>query len=197
MRTLLRSESPYLAAFTDSTIAQLMIITNTGLNQEGSVVQHVQHIRETLYFVYASLHILVERELAGEVERLGQEWHQRIHDSWDVAKNRKDVRFHEDYGWIQYQDGPIVKGMIEQFDRESLDISRKSDVLWAEKEMLWISSLEVRHRELLGLPEDIEPEVAESSSPSISSPIEFRNLEVVETNGNCSITGIEGQSSNL
>ena len=87
--------------------------------------------------------------------------------------------------------------MIEQFDRESLEISRKSDVLWAEKEMLWISSLGVRHRELLGLSADIEPEVAESSSPSISSPIEFRNVELVETNDNSSVTGIEGQSSNL
>ena len=188
------SESPYLAAHPNSNIAQLLIIAIAGPNQEGNVVHN---IRDTLYFVYSSLHILVERELAEERERLGQEWHQRIHDSWDVAKNRKDVRFHEDYGQIQYQDGPVVKGIIAQFDRESLEISRKSDVLWAEKEMLWISSLEVRHRELLGLPEDIEPEVAESSSPSISSPIEFRNLEVVETNDNCSITGIEGQSSNL
>jgi hypothetical protein len=197
IRTLLRSESPYLAAYPNSTIAQSMIITMTGLNQEGSVVQHVQHIRETLYFVYAALHLLVERELAEEVERLGQEWHQRIHDSWDVAKNRKDARFHEDNGWIQYQDGPVVKGIIAQFDRESLEISRKSDVLWAEKEMLWISSLGVRHRELPGLSAYIEPEVAESSSPSISSPIELRIAELIETNDNSSVTGIEGQSSNL
>ena len=162
------SESPYLDAHPNSTIAQLLIISMTGLNQEGNVVQH---IRETLYYVYSALHILVERELAEERERLGQEWHQRIHDSWDVAKNRKDVRFHEDYGWIQYQDGPVVKGMIEQFDRESLEISRRSDVLWAEKEMLWISSLGEHQRKVLGLSEDIDPEIVESSSPSISSPI--------------------------
>ncbi len=188
------SESPYLDAQPNSTIAQLLIISMTGLNQEGNVVQH---IRETLYYVYSALHILVERELAEERERLGQEWHQRIHDSWDVAKNRKDVRFHEDYGWIQYQDGPVVKGMIEKFDRESLEISRKSDVLWAEKEMLWISSLGEHQRKVLGLSEDIDPEIVESSSPSIPSPIEFRNLEFVETDDNGSVTGIECQSSNL
>jgi hypothetical protein len=76
------SESPYLDAHPNSTIAQLLIISMTGLNQEGNVVQHN---RDTLYYVYPALHSLVERELAQERERLGQEWHQRIHDSWDVA----------------------------------------------------------------------------------------------------------------
>ncbi len=67
------SESPYLDAHPNSTIAQLLIISMTGLNQEGNVVQH---IRDTLYYVYSAFHNLVERELAQERERLGQEWHQ-------------------------------------------------------------------------------------------------------------------------
>ncbi len=87
--------------------------------------------------------------------------------------------------------------MIEQFDRESLEISRKSDVLWAEKEMLWISSLGEHQRKVLGFSEDLESEIVESSSPSISSPIDFRYLDFVVPNDNCSVTGIESQSSNL
>ena len=58
----------------------------------------MHNIRNTLYFVYGALHTLVERELAEEREHLGQEWHQRIHESWDAAKKQKGVRFHEDYG---------------------------------------------------------------------------------------------------
>ena len=87
--------------------------------------------------------------------------------------------------------------MVEQFDRESLEISRKSDVLWAEKEMLWISSLGEHQRKVLGLSEDIDPEIVESSSPSISSPIDFRNLDFEVADDNCSVTVIECQSSNL
>jgi hypothetical protein len=144
--------------------------------------------------VYSALHILVERELAQEQDRLGQEWHQRIHDSWEIS--RRKCFYPDDYGWIQYQEGPTVKGMIEQHDRESLEISRKSDVLWAEKEMLWISSLGEHQRKVLGFSEDLESEIIESSSPSISSPIDFRNLDFVVPNDNCSVTGAECQSSN-
>jgi hypothetical protein len=191
LRHLLWSESPYLVAHPDSNIAQLLIIAINGLNQEGNVVPN---IRDTLYFVYSALHILVERELAQEQDRLGQEWHQRIHDSWDIS--RRKYFYPDDYGWIQYQEGPTVKGMIEQHDRESLEIFRKSDVLWAEKEMLWISSLGEDQRKVLGFSEDLESEIVESSGPPISSLIVVRNLDCVVPNNSCSVTGVEGQSSN-
>ena len=56
------SESPYLDTHPNSTIAQLLIISMTGLNQEGNVVQH---IRDTLYYVYSALHILVQQVSTG------------------------------------------------------------------------------------------------------------------------------------
>ena len=83
--------------------------------------------------------------------------------------------------------------MTEQFNRESWEIYRRSDVLWEEKEMLWISSLGEHQRMLLGFSVDLESEIVESSSPSISSPIDFDVL----TDDSCSVTGIEVQSSNL
>ena len=150
------------------------------------------NIRDTLYFVYSALHFLVERDLAQEQDRLGQEWHQRIHDSWEIR--RRKCFYPDDYGWIQYQEGPTVKGMIEQHDRESLEISRKSDVLWAEKEMLWISSLGEDQRKVLGFSEDLESEIVESSGPPISSLIVVRHLDCVVPNDSCSVTGVGGQS---
>jgi hypothetical protein len=143
--------------------------------------------------VYQGLHTLVERGIAEERERLRLDWDQRIRDSWDVVSKRKDVRFHEGYGWIQYQDGPIVQGMIDQLNRESWEIYRRSDVLWEEKEMLWISSLGEHQRMVLGFSVDMESEIAESSSPSISASIDFDVL----TDDSCSVTGIEVQSSTL
>ncbi len=93
----------------------------------------------------------------------------------------------------QCQDGPIVQGMIDQFNRESWEIYRRSDVLLAEKEMLWISSLGEHQRMLLGFSVDMESEIVESSSPSISSPIDFDVL----TDDRCSVTSVEVQSSTL
>ena len=61
-------------------------MTINGLNNQGEDV-----VNSTLLDVYGLLHTLVEQEIAEARELCGQEWHQRIHDSWDVAKNRKDV----------------------------------------------------------------------------------------------------------
>ncbi len=69
-RGLLMSEAPYLEAYPTSNIAQLLIIAVAGLNQEGNVVHN---IRNTLYFVYGALQTSVEREIAEERERLGQD----------------------------------------------------------------------------------------------------------------------------
>jgi hypothetical protein len=192
IRVLLQAQAPYLEAFPTSSINQLVIITVLGLNQEGSVVNN---IKNTLFFVYQGLHTLVEREIAEERERLRLDWDQRILDSWDVARKRKDVRFHEDYGWLQYRRGNTVQGMIEQFDGESWEIYRRSDVLWEEKDMLWISSLREHQRMLLEFAEDPESETDESLSPSNSASIDFDVLPDDST-GN-SVTGIEGQSSTL
>jgi hypothetical protein len=92
--------------------------------------------------------MLVEQEIAEERERLCLNWIQRIKDSWQVAK--AEHFWPDEYGWIQYREGPTVQGMIEQFDRESWEIYRRSDVLWEEKEMLWISSLGGHQRMCLG-----------------------------------------------
>ncbi len=81
--------------------------------------------------------------------------------------------------------------MTEQFNRESWEIYRRSDVLWEEKEMLWISSLGEHQRMLLGFSVDLESETKESSSPLISASIDFDVLPDDST----SVTGIEGQSS--
>jgi hypothetical protein len=152
-----------------------------------------RNIRNTLFFVYGTLHTLVEQEIAWAQELLRLDRNQRIHDSWDIASRRKDVRFHEDYGWLQYRTSDTVKEMNRQFERESWEIYHRSDALWAEKEMLWISSLGEHQRTLLGFPVDLEPEIVESSSPSISSSMDSDVL----TNDSCSVTGIESQSSNL
>ncbi len=163
-------------------------MTIAGLNQVDSVVNNIRH---TLFYVYQGLHTLVEQEIAEERERLRLDWTQRISDSWEVSK--REYFYPPEFGWLQYKIGPTVQGMTEQFNRESWEIYRRSDVLWAEKEMLLISSLGEHQRMLLGFSVDLESEIVESSSPSISSPIDFDVL----TDDSCSVTGIEVQSSNL
>jgi hypothetical protein len=63
--------------------------------------------------------------------------------------------------------------MTRQFERESWEIYRRSDVLWEEKEMLWISSLGERQRMLLRLPNQPESETDEPWRPSNSASIDF------------------------
>jgi hypothetical protein len=156
------NQEPYLVAFPDSSINQLVIMTIDGLNNQGEDV-----VNRTLLDVYGLLHTLVEQEIAQARELCGEQWHKKIHDSWDVEKNRKDIWHGPDYGWIQYQDGPVVKGMIEQFERDSWEIYRGSDVLWEEKEMLWLSSLGEEQRKLLGFPmSESDSESVEESEPT-------------------------------
>jgi hypothetical protein len=57
----LQAEAPYLTAFPDSTINQLVIMTITGLNERESVVNNITN---TLFAVYKRLHIVVEEEIA-------------------------------------------------------------------------------------------------------------------------------------
>jgi hypothetical protein len=111
--------------------------------------------------------MLVEQEIAEERERLRLDWTQRISDSWEVSK--REHFYPPDFGWLQYRIGPTVQGMTEQFDRESWEIYRRSDVLWEEKGMLWISSLGEHQRMLLGFPE--ESETDESLIPANSASI--------------------------
>ncbi len=150
-------------------------MTINGLNNQGEDV-----VNRTLLDVYGLLHTLVEQEIAEAQELCGQEWHKRIHDSWDVAKNRKDVWYGPDYGWIQYQDGPVVKGMMEQFERDSQEIYRGSDVLWEEKEMLWLSSLGEEQRILLGFSIQ-ESESDEPLSPPTDVLFGFEHFDNNET----------------
>jgi hypothetical protein len=136
-------------------------MTIDGLNNQGDNV-----VNDTLFSVYGLLHILVEQEIADARELLRLEWDQRIRDSWEVS--RREYFYPEDFGWLQYRRGPTVQGMIEQFERESWEIYRRSDVLWEEKEMLWLSSLGEQQRMLLGLPEHVESESSDSSQSSES-----------------------------
>ena len=73
--------------------------------------------------------------------------------------------------------------MTEQFNRESWEIYRRSDVLWEEKEMLWISSLGEHQRMLLGFTE--ESETDESLSPSNSESKELN--EVLHNSSNSAV----------
>jgi hypothetical protein len=142
--------------------------------------------------VYQGLHTLVEREIAEERERLRLDWTQRVSDSWEVAK--REHFYPPDFGWLQYKIGPTVQGMTEQFNRESWEIYRRSDVLWEEKEMLWISSLGEHQRMLLRLPVDSESETDESLSPSNSESEESNDVLPNRSN---SATGNIDQSSTL
>jgi hypothetical protein len=143
----LQAEAPYLTAFPDSTINQLVVMTITGLNQRDSVVNNIAN---TMFAVYQRLHILVEEEIAHKIELLRLEWIHRIRDSWEVAKAK--YFWPDEYGWIQYQDGPTVQGMKEQYERERWEIYRRSNTLWEEKEMLWIRSLGELQRMMLRFP---------------------------------------------
>ena len=134
--------------------------------------------------MYQGLHTLVEREIAEERERLRLDWTKRISDSWEVAK--REHFYPPDFGWLQYKIGPTVQGMTEQFNGESWEIYRRSDVLWEEKEMLWISSLGEYQRMLLGFSEDLESETDESWSPSNS---ESEESDDVLPNSSNSATG--------
>jgi hypothetical protein len=74
----LEAQAPYLTAFPDFTINQLVIMTITGLNQRDSVVNNIAN---TMFAVYQRPHILVEEEIAEKRELLRLEWGQRISDS--------------------------------------------------------------------------------------------------------------------
>jgi hypothetical protein len=88
-----------------------------------------------------------------------------------VGSIKKKYFYPEDYGWLQYRRGNTAQGMIEQFERESWEIYRRSNVLWEEKEMLCISSLGERQRMLLRFPsppnsesEDLDDELPDNSN---------------------------------
>jgi hypothetical protein len=188
---LFYDQDPYLVAFPYSTNNQLVIMTIAGLNQVDSVVNN---IRNTLFVVYQRLHTLVEQEIAEEQEFLRLDWTQRISDSWEVSKRQHF--YPPDFGWLQYRIGPTVPGMIRRFDRESWEIYRRSDVLWEEKEMLWISSLGEHRRMLLRFPSPPESE-SESESEELASPSnsESEELNEVLPNSSNSVTGNIDQSS--
>jgi hypothetical protein len=157
----LYDQQPYLVAFPDSSINRLVIMTIDGRNKEGDNV-----VNDTLCAVYGLLHISVKQEIADAQELLRLNWDQRIQNSWEKLKI--DYWHTKDYGYQQYWEGPTVQSMIEQFDRESWEIHRGSDVLWEEKEMIWLSSLGEHQRALLGLPAQIVTESSDPSPPSES-----------------------------
>jgi hypothetical protein len=140
----------------------------------------VNNISNTLFAVYQRLHVLVEEEMAEKRELSRLEWTQRISDAWEVAKAK--YFYPEDYGWLQYRRGSTIQGMREQFERESWEIYRRSNILWEEKEMLCMSSLGERQRMLL----------------RFLSPPNSEDLDDVLSNNNIGVTGnIEGQSNTL
>jgi hypothetical protein len=116
-----------------------VILTIDGLNQGGNRV-----IVDTLFTVYDRLHIIVEEEIADNREQCHLNWNQKIRDSWEVYTTQLFVP--EEYGWLQYKNSSRVQVLADQFREESWEILESSDVLWEEKEMLWISSLGERQR---------------------------------------------------
>ena len=138
---------------------------------------------------------MVEQEIAEGRELLRLDWDQRIRVAWDVANKRKDVRFHEDYGWLQYRYSDTVKEMTGQFERESWEIYRRSDVLWKEKEILWLSSLGERQRMLLRLPEQSESESSESDEPWSPSTDALIDFDILPYNHSVIATGQASTSS--
>jgi hypothetical protein len=72
--------------------------------------------------------------------------------------------------------------MKEQFVRESWEIYRRSNILWEEKEMLWISSLGKHQRMMLRFP----------------NPPNSEGLDDVLLDSSNGVTGnMEGQCSTL
>jgi hypothetical protein len=191
------NQEPYLVAFPDSSINQLVIMTINGLNNQGD--SEVNNITNTLLSVYGLLHILVEQEIAEARELLRLDWNQRIHDSWEVS--RRECFYPEDYEWLQYRIGPTVQEMNKQFIRESWEIYRRSDVLWEEKEMLWLSSLGERQRMWLRLPKQVESESSESAQSSESdepwspSTDAFIDFDILPYNHSVIATGQASTSS--
>jgi hypothetical protein len=99
----LQAQAPYLTAFPNSTINQLVMMTIAGLNQGDSVVNNIANM---LFAVYYRLHTLVEKERAEKRELLCLDWTQRINDSWEVSKTK--YFYPPDYGWLQYRSGSTL-----------------------------------------------------------------------------------------
>jgi hypothetical protein len=139
--------TPYLVVYPHSNINQMVTMTINGLSNQGGDAVNI-----TLRDVYELLDILVKGELDAARELLSSDWNQRIQDSYTNLDRNKH---HHTYDYLQYVQSDAVKAMQTQLHKESREIQKGSDILWEEKEMLWLISLGEHQKALLGLPSNI------------------------------------------